>query len=245
MTSFCRAANFRQLLQTKTLPDFLMALIPVIQSFFGRNDLRSTLMTDVVSSDDPEFLWDTTATSETLPYDTYQLLLSRINSMEPMARFTSYYHREPGLQVLDPTVQKRQKLEHNGTIFRPCPNTHPIGHRKLHGDSLIQFMYMGRLQTGKITDIFIHNRTVDHVVGFFAVVDVFGELTEAETALDPYRRYPLLEVKLCRTDVSQTVVIDSSDIVSHFASCPYSNGYQVVVSLDRSGKLNLNGGNYS
>lgn len=236
MTSFCRAANFRQLLQSKTLPHFLRSLIPVVQSFFGRADLHSSLMTDVLPSNpdrNPEHVWDTEGECNTLPYDTYHLLLARINASDQPRRFASYYHREPGLAVLDSTIQERQTLDLNGVLYRP---SHPRS-QKFRGDSLIQFTHLGQTWTGSITSMFIHSRTADRVVEFFAAVDVFGELSEAESALDPYRRYPLLQVKLCRTEVTERVVIKSSDIISHFASCPYSNGYQVVVSLDRSGEL--------
>lgn len=67
----------------------------------------------------------------------------------------------------------------------------------------------GEAHAGKIRDIFVHTRAGpngDAVTEYFLLVDAFCQLTEAEVEMDPYLRYPLLNVRLYHKDIIPTPI---------------------------------------
>lgn len=215
---------------SEELPTAIKALRPLVQSHFARSDLRSSLMTDILtlaSHDDLTFTWDETEKTKHLTPAVYLLMLSNIGiPLEP----GHSYHPD-----IEPVGQERKRLVLNGVVYRKfVPSAHKF---RGEGDSSIQFTRGGTLSCGRIIDMFVHGGKAALTPTFFLVVQVFGELNEVQSRGDPYRQYPLLQVRLCLTQIVDTVVIRAHDILSHVASCHYIDGLQVVVSLDRSGEL--------
>lgn len=262
MNSFCRAANFRNLLSREEMPDAIRGFLPIIQNRFGRSDVQGTMMRDILSlcPDTEGFTWDSRTKCRYLEQDLCRYLLLRINRDEsPSTKYSfSFLPHGPEVHLLDRSVQDKNELVLKGVTYRKFRERREYRSTDSHdraksvdreaegkykqprgvGDSMILFLQDNRIRPGRISDMFIHSRTADHVVEFFLVVDVFGELSDSDALGDPYRKHPLLEVKLYRADFVERLVIKSSDIVSHFASCPYGErtDLQVVLSLDRSGE---------
>lgn len=114
------------------------------------------------------------------------------------------------------------------------------------GDAQILFRSQEDLNTvlaGQIQEIFAHKRFGEdgsHITDYFLSVRKYKELSPAEAAFDPYRRFPLLDMRLCHDQLSSDIIVISvDDVISHFASCPFemteniTGDLRVILSLDR------------
>ncbi|KAH7905680.1 hypothetical protein BJ138DRAFT_1118250 [Hygrophoropsis aurantiaca] len=167
-------------------------------------------------------------------------LAQHINHSSPSIQFQSpYYPVQQGSIILESRVQDRKGVKSNGVVFAT---------RKKHvGNSHILFRAFATraIRAGCIEHIFLHSREgrPDQISEFFLVVKVYRELSEGDTAHDPYRRYPLLDTRLCYDEFERlSVVIKLKDVISHAASCPYkmetiASPLRVILSLDWSGNL--------
>ncbi|TFY56546.1 hypothetical protein EVJ58_g7577 [Rhodofomes roseus] len=98
-------------------------------------------------------------------------------------------------------------------------------------------------RAGQIAQLFLHShinpQSNEQVVEPYVVVDQYEELSEDHARQDPYRRFPLLNTKLCYNRFTGTsVVIRVVDVIAHFAAFFYDpdgigEGCVVVRSLDR------------
>lgn len=155
----------------------------------------------------------------------------------------SYFSAQPESltsRALDPAVKYYNKITAMGVKFS-TPSQHK-------GDAQILFRSKGNpanVLAGQIQEIFVHRRPgnagpEEPISQYFLSVRQYEELSPAEAIFDPYRKYPLLDVRLCRDKLSSDVVIiPLEDIVSHFASCPFkmedniTGDLRVILSLDR------------
>jgi Domain of unknown function (DUF4218) len=239
LRSFCRGGNLKVLLSRDDLPDTLKEIKIELDKHFNGHEFRGTLSNDL-SAIAAKFAmpttWNEGAVEEALPDDIYDHLLERINLDSGTMRFYSHKQVSTTGYALAPLVQYSDEIEAGGVQFSTA--------RHFTRNSLILYRRPGELEhdlhPGQIQEIFRHCRrgiTNDPLIESFLVIRPFEELTEDEANFDPYRRFPLLGVSLYHDKMQPAIVIKSTDIVSHFASCPFENdiikGALVVLSLER------------
>lgn len=238
LQTFCRGANLKALFYTEGLSAAFDALKPAFLQYFGVES-RGSLVNDLLAlaEDNDELTeWVDGAREEELSTELAESLLIRLNkdSGRDHTVFKSTDDHGDGY-ILDRTIQYRSMLKVNGVMFATA--------EKSKGNSLILFQGADKKHhAAQIRNIFVHSRpTAEGVVKMesFVVVQEFLDLAENEIECDLYRRFPLLDVRLYRQQLSpEAVVIKVTDIISHFASCPYETGgrkdFQVVLSLDRA-----------
>ncbi|KAH7918993.1 hypothetical protein BV22DRAFT_1108228 [Leucogyrophana mollusca] len=236
--SFCRGSNLKSLLSRVDLPESFDEIGPLIQQYFT-SDFKGTLLSDLAamgaeSRNDP-------ATPDPTPFevlneDVYAGLLQRINYSSPAQQFQSSRNTpKPWMTFLQPTAQNRKMVKFNGIVFAIA--------KKHRGNSYILFksFLSQTVRAGCIDQIFLHSRASppSSISEFFLVIKVFCELPAGEVVHDPYRRYPLLDARLCYDSFeAQPIVIKLTDIVSHAATCPFTSDtisapLRVILSLDR------------
>ncbi|KAH7906904.1 hypothetical protein BJ138DRAFT_566339 [Hygrophoropsis aurantiaca] len=224
----------------KDLPDALSELRPIIQDYFG-SDFRGTLLTDLLSTgasdDGSEIPAFRNSDPTVLPDNIYTKLLACINREPGPAHFISYRSPPSHLaQFLEPQAQYRKSIRYRGIVFATAAQH--------TGNSYVLFRKYpgGNACAGQIHQIFVHSRTSKDGqlrTEFFYVIRPLLALDSDQAAHDPYRFFALLDTQLYKDEFDpEEVVVRTTDIVSHFASCPYENPemqgkYRVVVSLDR------------
>jgi hypothetical protein len=230
--SFCRGSNFRALAARADLPEVLQKLRQSLRKTFD-SDRRGTLVNDALALHAPvdetsEPFVKEGETETKLPDVTYASLINRLR----LDQYASS-HGDPS-----PFCVMRSSLSLNGVTFATPKRRRPTG------DSLLLFRKGNQRRCGQIKEIFVHHSPSpngDIMPRVFLAVQPFRELSAKEAESDPYRRFPLLDVRLCHDQFDDLEVIQSSDIISHFASCPYrineTTQYRVVLSLDRVSRL--------
>ncbi|KAI6002076.1 hypothetical protein EDD15DRAFT_2120960, partial [Pisolithus albus] len=122
-------------------------------------------------------------------------------------------------QVIQPHVQDKHSVKYHGVTLSSS--------QKHLGNSRILFRLANDTlqRAGEIQRIFVHQRHGPSnalVTEFFYVVRQYRELSDAHAAYDPYRKFPLLFVRLCYNELlAQEQVIRNQNVISHFAGCPY------------------------
>lgn len=240
MRTFCRGANIRALFDDDFLPtSILRELRGPFQTYFGR-DFRGSLVSDLLSVEAQESSteparWEKDLSITVLQNDLYECLAKRLNyDSAPM--IFSTVRGSPTVTLLNPRVQDHRIVRAKGVVFSVADQS--------VGNSLVIFRPTVNepCRAGQIQRIFVHSRPTPNqttMLEFFFVVKAFIALTEEEATRDPYRKFPLVDVKLYRDTLGpSSYVTKTTDIVSHFACYPYRgegfmNGYQVVLSLDR------------
>lgn len=94
---------------------------------------------------------------------------------------------------------------------------------------------------GQIETIFRHRYSEslsgDEVVKTYFVVKRYQELDGEDALRDPYRKYPLLDVRLCYNKFEdKPYVVVKREIIAHVATCPMQweeKGSMVILNLDR------------
>lgn len=243
MKTFCRGGQLKALMSRTGIPDILDSLKPAFDRFFG-SEFRGTLGNDLLALGAQGDVyqrpfWDTKKKSKDLSPATYNSLINCINRTSPQS-FHSFLVQPPSPTAiaLEPAVQYYNKLSAMGVKFSTASRS--------KGDAQILFRSQGDLNTilaGQIQEIFVHKRLGEdgtHINEYFLSVRKYKELSPAEAAFDPYRKYPLLDMRLCHDQLSSDItVISVDDVVSHFASCPFkmseniTGDLRVILSLDR------------
>lgn len=173
-----------------------------------------------------------------LPWDDYNSLIDRLNRDRPSssAPFTSYGSDEDGRRIpVQPQALYCSYIVMRGIKFSTF--------RHSLGDSMVLIRTGTGVDNrpGRIRDIFVHAHPGpdgSHSEERYLVIEVLKDLSPSEKALDPYRQYPFLDIRLYHDSLEpRTILVKASDIVSHFASCPLRNQdepkLRVVVSLAR------------
>lgn len=242
LKSFCRGGNLKALLSRDELSDTLQEIQTTFRQHFG-SEFRGTLMNDLLALGALETAtetatWDPKRREESLSASDplYCLLLDRINQDATPLMFHSYDNFSPLGYALDPAIQSHDKLKAKGVIFATAKYS--------RANSLILFRSAvdRHARAGEVQQILVHAHpgpNGDIRTEYFLAVKPFQELTQDEATFDPYRCFPLLDTKLYHDKLSSsTFVIKICDIISHFASCPYTSpilkgSFRVVLSLDR------------
>ncbi len=132
------------------------------------------------------------------------------------------------------SVQHRKNITVHGASFCPAK------HSKKNSQVIFVDPTTRAQRGGEINEIFVHRRLDKGcwVTDTFCSVHPFKELTPHESQHDPYRRYPLLDIRMYHQLKEAITIISWRDIVSHAATCTISwpqisNELIVVQSLDR------------
>lgn len=237
--TFCRAANLKALLAQPGLSPVIDEIKLGFEQQYP-NEFRGSTLNDVLScegyfdtNEDPE--WNPAIKEVDLSPEVLDALKAKLNQDTTNVTFVTD-RSQPG-SLLEPTAQRLRYLKARGVTFSPAKQSEgnsSILFRPFRGDVIV---------AGQIQDIFLHatKSGMDGIVKLesFLVVKKFRPLSAEEEQLDPYRAFPLLDVRLYHDILLPEVfVITSSDIVSHFASCPFQflgqcHQYRIVLSLDR------------
>jgi hypothetical protein len=242
MRTFCRGGQLKALMSREGIPEVLNDIKPAFEKSFG-TEFRGTLLNDLLvlgaqgELQQPS-VWDAKEKATDLLNSTYDRLVECINRRSPSPKFHSFRSPESSSSIpLEPGVQYRHRVQANGVEFATF--------RKSKGNAQILYRCgqdSGPVFAGQIQDIFVHERSGPNgnaISEYFLAVKKYEELSHDEARFDPYRKYPLLDVRLCHDNLSSEVdVISLDDIVSHFASCPFETdaiegGLRIVLSLDR------------
>lgn len=237
--TFCRAANLKALLAQPGLSPVLDQLKPSFEQQYP-NELKGSTLNDVLSSEgyfeaSEDLEWNPAVKEIDLSREVLNALKVKLNQDSTNITFVTD-PSQPG-SLLVPTAQRLRNVKAKGVTFSPVKHS--------EGNSSVLFRTPGSdiIVAGQIQDIFLHatKSAADGTVNLqsFLVVKRFQPLTAEEERLDPYRAFPLLDVRLYHDVLlPETFVVTSSDIVSHFASCPFQLSgrrlqYRIVLSLDR------------
>jgi hypothetical protein len=236
MRSFCRGGNLKALLDREDSPAVLSDLKPALKLHFG-SEFHGTLLADILafgnvdgSSDDVDFGINDMAS---LDDDKYRLLLERINAL-PNSKF--HAGSAPSceeLLALEPRAYFRTRVDFKGVTFAKSSTS--------KSDCFIAFRgQFDKIFVGEIAEIFSHRRPsgASSVTETFLLVRPFQELSGRDAIHDPFRKFPLLNIRLCYQEFSDSVVIAVTDIISHIALCPFSSteihcALWITVSMDR------------
>lgn len=238
--AFCRAANLRHLLQYRPLQGLMKQLQTLSLDRFTLGH-RGTLLNDIkslsVSEIGPQHSKHEGGIEVSLnPFsDVYLGLVVRLNSESSNVTFIScnpsgITGQMGSIRSVDPQVRSHHRVQHNGVNYTTAA-TSPK-------DSLVLFRSGEAVVPGQIESIFDHvhpGPTGLAVAECFFAVRIFQALNAEEAEQDPYRRFPYLDCSLFHNDPSVLTVIKNTDLISHFASCPYrpDRRFRVVLSLDR------------
>lgn len=239
--SFCRGANLKAFWAGLRLDGTVGQIKTLFQRYFG-TEFYGTLLSDLEALD-PSMDRDKAAMDSgkcsTLSAQAHQQLTDRLNVDDSS---TTYFTGRPQRtsagtaekSMLSPQVQYRRKFACKGATYTTVQQSQNdcmvIFHPNLQEEAC----------AGQIQDIFVHARRGadgSAIAEYFISVLAFRRLGEEEAKrVDPYRRYPLLNVQLYRDEfIPVPFLIKASDVISHCATCPYKSlpEYKVVLSLNR------------
>lgn len=244
MRTFCRGGNLKALMSREGLPEILEELKPSFHQHFG-TEFRGTLLNDLLALGAEGgtiqlTAWDQARKSVDLTGKQYSLLIERINCSAMPMKFRSYLEQSEDTS-LEPSVQHHRRLKIAGLDFVVAGGS--------KGNS--QVLYRPEpdqttVKAGIIQEIFVHRRlgpNGDAISQFFLTVLQYEDLSAEELQFDPYRKYPLLDIRLCHDKLASNVhVITSDDVVSHFASCSFNTDgidgpLKIILSLDRVSRI--------
>ncbi|KIK11533.1 hypothetical protein PISMIDRAFT_122490 [Pisolithus microcarpus 441] len=245
LKAFCRGSNLRSMLSKDNSLDSLQALRMAFTQFFPSRSsiLHDTDHSDLRTNDDVAEFTDSVDKLLTLPATTYEGLLDCLNEGVVPRVYLSYQEQpRPHTQVIQPHVQEKHSVKYRGVTLS-CS-------RKHLGNSRILFRLANETlqRAGEIQRIFMHQRHGPSdalVTEFFYVVRQYRELSDTHAAHDPYRKFPLLFVRLCYNELlAEEQVIQNQNVISHFAGCPYESEvllgkFLVVLSLDKVSRTHL------
>jgi hypothetical protein len=233
MRSFCRGSNLRALLSRQDVPEVIQNLKPVIATHFGL-DTRGTLMNDLLAMESRDTSFELPFVSRVSP-NTSPSILPHPHYLLLVARLAKNYPNAPGF-LPENRIYPQEKIEAHGAIFTTADFS-------VSNSQILFTPFENYRHVGQIATMFYHNHQHPHsgeiVTELFLLVKPFGTLATNEAALDPYRKFPLLDCQLYRPDVSvDPIIIRGSDVISHVAVCPYESEeiggeLHVVISLDR------------
>jgi hypothetical protein len=238
MKTFCQGGQLKSLMSHEGLPDILNQIKPAFQANFG-TEFKGTLLNDLLvlgAQGEPVSLslWDDNEKVADLPLPIYEQLIACINLRSPSPVFCSF-NTQGSHTALEPGVQYRNRMAARGVEFATF--------RTLKGNAQILYKSHNSSHTlaGQIQDIFVHRRPGPNgrsVSEVFFNVRHYEELSYDEARSDPYRKHPLLDVRLCHDKLSTEVTVVPLDgVVSHYASCSVNvagieGNVKVILSLD-------------
>lgn len=241
LKAFCRGSNLRAMLSKENSLASLQVLRTAFKQFFP--SASSILQTDLdhldlngMNSDIAE-ITDSVDKLPTLSTTTYDGLLDCLNEGIVPRVYLSYRDKlRPHTWVIQPHAQEKRLVKYRGVTFS-CSSKHL-------GNSRILFRLRNETlqRAGEIQRIFVHQRhgpSNTPMTEFFYVVRRYRELSDAQAVYDPYRKFPLLFVRLCHDELmAEEQVIRNQNVMCHFAGCPYESEelpgkFLVVLSLDK------------
>ena len=230
MRSFCRGSNLRALLSRQDAPEVIQNLKPVIATHFNLNT-RGTLMNDLLAMGSHNNPFECPFISSDMPSS----ILSHLHYQLLVACLAKDYLNALGF-LPENCIYPQDKIDAHGAIFTTAD--HSVSNSQILFTAMENYRHVGQ-----ILMMFYHKHQHPHsgetITEFFLLVKPFGTLAPNEAALDPYRKFPLLDCQLYRTNVPvDVIIIRRSDVISHVAVCPYESEeiageLHVVVSLDR------------
>lgn len=223
--TFCQGANLRALMNSgHSTPDSLDALDALKLSFkktFGK-DFSVTLLQDILAMD------SAVATNGLVEWKNDQ----KSTYLSPETRDAlCRYLDKPCIQM---TVQLQKNIALHGASFSS------VKHSRKNSQVIFVDPATQAQRGGEINEIFVY-RLLDQgrwATDTYCSIYPFKELLPHEVQYDPYRRYPLLDIRMYYRVKEPIIVISWRDIVSHAATCPVSwpklgENLMVVQSLDR------------
>ncbi|KIK29010.1 hypothetical protein PISMIDRAFT_89436 [Pisolithus microcarpus 441] len=232
LKAFCRGSNLRAMFSKENSLASLQVLRTAFKQFFPSTS--SILQTDLNHL-------DLNGTNTT----TYDGLLDCLNEGILPHVYLSYQDKlRPHTWAIQPHAQEKCSVKYRGVTYS-CSSKHL-------GNSRILFRLPNETlqRAGEIQRIFVHQRHGPSnalVTEFFYVVRQYRELSDTQAAYDPYRKFPLLFVRLCHDELTaEEQVIRNQNVISHFAGCPYESEelpgkFLVVLSLDKASYPYLEG----
>ncbi len=254
--TFCRGASLKALMSLSDLPGILSQLKPLFNKCFGP-EFRGTLLSDLLargSDGQPQEMgtFDCKNAKGLLDPE-YSALLAFLQHRQPteFCHHLRYNPASPHILPISYEVEIVSEVISHGVTYSTAA--------RHEGNSQV-FLYtpQGARRAGQIQGVFKHKRqeierprrgpvtgnetiTTTTMIEFFVVVELLCELDTEVQEKDPYRKYPLLEIALYEAKREPDLLVTSVDnIVSHFASCPFSGSmigekrdFQIVLSLDR------------
>lgn len=245
MKTFCMASNLRALVLSNLTPSLIGEFESIVQTSLD-GDVRGTLMSDLascVADSEPSYVVDiskqTPLSSEI--YNAFLSLLRRDARLGDGVDYVSHDAWESSGEVmLNPLAQHLGEVRIRGLSFKP---------RREHvGDSQVLFCTSGAqaegaLSLGQIEDIFIHRRASSGQSPprdqTFIALKRFAGLTANDQQRDPYKPYKHLRIGLLyQIPIPDVIVIPTTDVVAHFASCIFEDpsltrSCIVAIPLDR------------
>lgn len=237
MRGFYSGAELRELMDSIKWPEGeAYADMKAAYNAAFQDATRGTRVSDMLASGlgSPQVTYDAT---KQVPVDRaqYEILLRYMPSS-----FASYYgdieDDRPGIA---PYVQQIHSVRKDGLTF----STRAHSNRDSYVLVVDTDQDTPQRRAGQISNIFLHRRLENdqHVVSTFVVIDMFAALTAPDVIHDPFKTYPELDTRLYYNRSNCQLVVQLSDIVSHFAALVYTPeaiGRECIVcrSLDRVGK---------
>jgi hypothetical protein len=224
------------------LPEAIQDYQSIAQEYFG-TDFRGTLHHDLQAlarSTDGSFPVPGRGKIITLPDSLYASLISRLNQTSNGICYRAYDQPLDGPHYVhvEARAETRRAVKLNGGNFTPA--WRHVGNSQI---LLRATASEGSLtRAAQIQKILVHSRlglgrsTISET---FFVVRLYRELDATQTSLDPYHIFHALDARLCIDDFElEELVVSSTDIISHFASCPINveglkEQCRVVLSLDK------------
>ncbi|KAG1889073.1 uncharacterized protein F5891DRAFT_987455 [Suillus fuscotomentosus] len=244
MKSFCRGSNLRALLLHDELPEAIQDYRSIAQEYFG-TDFRGTLRHDLqamAGSTDECFPVARKGKVVTLPASQYASLISCLNRISDGIFYQPYDQPLEGAHCVhvEPRAETKRAIKLHGDNFTPA--WRHVGNSQI----LLRATALGSgslARAAQIQKILVHSHPGLGRSTFsetFFVVKLYRELDAAQIPLDPYRIFHALDARLCIDDLEpEELVVSSTDIISHFASCSIDieglkERCRVVLSLDRN-----------
>ncbi|KAL4081260.1 hypothetical protein J3A83DRAFT_4083811, partial [Scleroderma citrinum] len=212
LKAFCQGSNLRAFLSKNDASDSLQGLQEIFLQFFS----VPIPSVDVTHKNDVPNATENTDRLPMLSNETYECLLNCLNEgVVPGHHYMSYCEvPQPSTWVIQPYVLEKDSIKIQGVNFT-CSAKH-IGNNHI----LFCFAAESFQHAGEIQCIFVHQRPGlqgNCVTEFFYLPD---ELT----IHDSYQQFPLLWMQLCCNEfIEEEQVIQSHNIISHFAGCPYES----------------------
>lgn len=223
MRTFCRGSNLRALLGDTTDIKGVQVVKAAFHRFF-KSDLNGSLGVDLtqlgVGTDlNAAPYWEDLEVAYPLDDDDFRTLCDLTSTSVPGS-------------IAQNKIQPRRKVKLQGVNF-----TNRQTSRK---DCQVSFRYRGSSSFGQIEQLFahqIHDPTQSiTTVHDFARIFAYTEVDDDEAPDDPFRRFPLLNIRLMKNHFHpNAMIIPTSDIISHVAICPMPNERLAIMCLDRVG----------
>lgn len=241
LMSFCRGANLKAFWAVSGLAETVRDIKNLASKYFSSSsDFYGTLFSDIsafeASADRSEQINTSEKNWTVLPDATYQSLGERVNIESQGMDYRTHRARQLGgnESLLSPEAHHFQSVKVGGATLTTADHS--------ESNSMVMFRASPLQSTqsaGQILSIFAHTRggpDGSTITENFVCLKPFKKLSNQDSRHDPYLHYPLLDVRLYYNVFDPPVVAKVSDVVSHVATCPFTDmgrDYRIVLSLDR------------